>query len=60
MPRHFIGVARNYDLMGAEAESVILLARRRGEHDDMGTERPGKLHAHVTQPADPHDADLFA
>ena len=57
---HLVGVARDDDLVGAEPERVLLLARRRGEDDDVGAERVGELHAHVAQPAEADDADLLA
>ena len=57
---HLVGVAGDDDLVGAEAQRVFLLARRRGEDDDVGAERMGELHAHVAQPAETDDADLLA
>ena len=57
---HLVGVAGDDDLVGAEAERVLLLAGRGGEDDDVGAERVGELHAHVAQPAETDDADLLA
>ena len=57
---HLVGVAGDDDLVGAEAERVLLLAGRGGEDDDVGAERMGELHAHVAQPAEADDADLLA
>ena len=57
---HLIGVAGDDDLIGAQAEGVLLLAGRGGEDDDVGSERMGELHAHVAQPAETDDADLLA
>ena len=57
---HLVGIARDDDFVGAEAERVFLLAGRSGEDDDVGSERVGKLHAHVAQSAETDDADLLA
>ena len=57
---HLVGVAGDDDLVGAEAERVLLLVGRSGEDDDVGSERMGELHAHVAQPAEADDADLLA
>ena len=51
---------RDDDLVRAEAERVVLLVRRGGEDDDVGSERVRKLHAHVAQPAETDHADLLA
>ena len=57
---HLVGVAGDDDLVGAEAERVLLLVGRGGEDDDVGSERTGELDAHVTQPAEADHADLLA
>ena len=57
---HLVGVAGDDDFVGAEAQRVLLLVRRRGEHDDVRSERVGELHAHVAKPAEPDDADFLA
>jgi len=44
---HLVGVARDDDFVGAEAERVFLLVGRGGEDDDVGSERMSELHAHV-------------
>ena len=57
---HLVGVAGDDDFVGTQAECVLLLAGRRGEDDDVGSERSGELHAHVAQPAETDHADLLA
>ena len=57
---HLVGVARDDDLVRAEPQRVLLLARRSGEDDGVRAERVGELHAHVAQPAEADDADLLA
>ena len=57
---HLVGIAGDDDLVGAEAERVLLLVGRGGEDDDVGSERMGELHAHVAEPAETDDADLLA
>ncbi len=53
-------VLRDHDLVGAEAQAVLDLARRGGEEHDVGAERLRELHAHVPEPAQTHDSDLLA
>ncbi len=50
---HLIGVAGDDDLVGAEAERVLLLAGRGGEDNDVGAECMGELAAHVPNPPIP-------
>ena len=57
---HFVGVARDDDLVGAEAERVVLLVGRGGEDDDVRSERMRELHAHVAEPAETDHANLLA
>ena len=57
---HLLGVGGDDDLVGAEAQRVLLLARRGREHHYMRTEGSGELHAHVTQTAEADDTDLLA
>ena len=57
---HLVGVAGDDNFVGAEAERIVLLARRRGEDDDVRSERVCELDAHVAQPAEADDADLLA
>ena len=56
---HLVGIPRDDDFIGAEAQRVFLLVRRRGEHNDVSAERMRKLYAHVAQPAETDDADLL-
>ena len=55
---HFVGIARDDDFFGAEAQRVLPLAGRRGEDDNVRAERMSKLHAHVAKSAETDDADL--
>src|SRR5262249_1777009 len=57
---HLVGVAGNNDFVSTEAEGVFLFSGRGGENDDMGSERMGKLHTHVTESAETDDANFFA
>ena len=57
---HLVGIARDDDLVRAEAERVLLLARRGGEDDGVRAEGVRELHPHVAQTAEADDADLFA
>ena len=57
---HLTAIARDHDFIGPEAESVFLLARRSGENHDVRAERMSELHAHVSEAAEPHRADLLA
>ena len=57
---HFVGIPRNNDFIGAEAERVVLLVRRRGEDSDVSSERATKLHGHVPESSQPDHADLLA
>src|SRR6266851_2887142 len=51
---------RNYDFVGAEAQSVRGFAWGSGEEDNVSAEGMGEFHAHVPQPAKAHNADLLA
>src|SRR6266853_786766 len=53
---HLIGVARNDSFVGAEPERVFLLVRRRGEYDDMCSERVSKFYRHVAESAETNHA----
>ena len=57
---HLVRIARDYDFVGPEPEGVFLLVGRRGEDDNVGSERMCKLHGHVTQPAETDDANFLA
>ena len=57
---HRGGIARDDDLMGAQAEAVGDLGGGGGEEHDVRAEGPGELHAHVTEAAETDDADLLA
>jgi hypothetical protein len=57
---HLVRIARNDDLVGAEAERVLLFVGRGGEDDDVGSERMSKLHAHVAQTAETHSPNFLA
>ena len=57
---HLIGIARNDDFIGTEPERVLLLVRRCGEYRHVSSERPTKLHGHVTEAPEPNHADLLA
>ena len=58
--RHLVGVLGDDDLVGAEAQRVVLLAGRGGEDDDVRAERVRELDAHVAESAEADDADLLA
>src|SRR5712691_11229829 len=57
---HLIGVARNDSFVGADAERVFLLVRRRGEDNDVRSERVSKFYRHVAKPAKTNHADFLA
>src|ERR1035438_4627455 len=57
---HLIRVARDDNLIGAEAKSVVLFGGRRGEDDRVGTEGVRELDAHVAEAAEADDANLLA
>ena len=57
---HLVGVLGDDDFVRAEAERVLLLARRGGEDDGVRAERVGELHSHVAEAAEADDADLLA
>ena len=57
---HLVCVAREHDLIGAEAECVFLLAGRGGEDNSVGSESVGELDAHVAQSTEADDAHLLA
>ena len=57
---HFVGVARDDDLIGTESERVFLLARRSREDSDVSSEGMSKFHAHVAQAAETDDTDFRA
>ena len=58
--RHLVGVARDHDLVGAEAQRVFFLAGRCGEQHDVRSQRMSELDAHVAKPAETDYADLLA
>lgn len=58
--RHLLRVARNHHFMGAEALGVFYFRRRGGEQHHVRAHRPRQFDAHVPQPAEADDADLFA
>ena len=57
---HLVGVAGDDDLVGAEAERVVLFAGGSGEDDDVGSEGVRELDAHVAETAEANDADFLA
>ena len=57
---HFIGVAGDDHFVSTEAERVFCFVGRGGEDDDVGTERTGELHAHVSQSAKTDHANFLA
>ena len=59
MLRHLVGVSRNDHLVRAQPNRVILLVRRSREQNDMCAKSMGKLHAHMAQPAQPHNSNLL-
>src|ERR1051325_4931487 len=56
---HLIGITRNNNFIGAEAERVISLSGRCGEDNDVSSECTTKLHRHVTESSQSDHADLF-
>jgi len=57
---HLVGIAGDDDFVCAETERVVFLAGRRGENNDVCSQRMGKLHAHVAQSAETYNADFLA
>src|SRR5207249_5065475 len=57
---HLVGVAGDNDFVGAEAQCVLLLVRRGGEDNDVGSKRVSKFYRHVAEPAETNDADFLA
>ncbi len=57
---HLVGIPREDDLVRSEAERVFLLVRRSREDNNVGSERMGKLHAHVAQSAETDHANFLA
>jgi hypothetical protein len=49
---HGIGVLRYHDLVGAEAQAVLGLARGGGEQHHVGTHGMGQLHGNVPEAAE--------
>ena len=57
---HLFGVAREDDLMRAEADCVVLLGGRSREHHDVRSEGAGEFNPHVPKTAETDDADFLA
>ena len=57
---HLVGVTGDDDFVGAEAQRIFLFAGRGGEDHDVGSERMGKLHAHVAQSAETDHTNFLA
>ena len=57
---HLILIAGENCFVGAEAERVVLFVRRRGEYNNVSSERMSKLHGHMTQTAKPDYANFLA
>jgi hypothetical protein len=57
---HFVGIFRDDDFVGAEAESIIFFVGRGGEEDGVGSESVSEFDAHVAESAESDDADFFA
>src|SRR6267143_1149757 len=53
-------VPRDDDFVCSEAECVLLLFGGSREDDNLGSERMGKFHAHVTQSAETGHANFLA
>src|SRR5262245_34233061 len=60
MLAHLLHIVGNNNLVGAKAKSIILLVRRSGKDNDVGSKGMSKLHCHVAQSAKTNNADLFA
>ena len=58
--RHLVGVPGDDDLVRAELLRVGCLAGGRGEENGVSPECVGELDAHVTETAEPDDADFVA
>jgi hypothetical protein len=56
---HLVGIARDHDLVRAEAKGVILLVRRRGKDHDVRSEGMGEFNSHVPESTEADDTDLF-
>src|SRR5208282_5328376 len=52
-------IPRDYHFVSAEPECVLRLVRRSRKQYDMGAERMGEFHSHMTQAAQAHDAHLL-
>ncbi|MNC83466.1 hypothetical protein D3C75_1374380 [compost metagenome] len=46
---HLVAVAGQNDMIGAQAQSILLFAPRAGKQGHIGTERLGTLQRHVAQ-----------
>src|ERR1700676_3210139 len=57
---HLGFVLRDDDFISAEANSVGSFVRGCGEEDDVGTERFGEFHAHVTETTKAYDSHLLS
>src|SRR5437870_4668650 len=57
---HLVRVAGDNDFVGAEAQCVLLLVRRGGEDNDVGSKRVSKFYRHVAEPAETNHADFLA
>src|SRR5438093_5769792 len=57
---HLVRISGDNDFVGAEAQCVLLLVRRGGENNDVGSKRVSKCYHHVTEPAETNDADFLA
>ena len=57
---HLVGIAGDDDFVSAEAKRVLLLVRRSGEHDNVGSERVAELHRHVAKPTETNHTDFLA
>ena len=62
LPACFVisSASRDTTTSSAPRRSASSFAGRRGEDNDVGSERTGELDAHVTQPAEADHADLLA
>jgi hypothetical protein len=56
---HLVGVAGDDDLVGTEAERILLLARRGGEDNRVRAETRERISPPCGQPADADNADPF-
>src|SRR5436309_13108505 len=60
MPFHLVRVPGDNDFVGAEAQCVLLLVRRGGENNDVGSKRVSKFYRHVAEPTETNHADFLA